>query len=368
MKILRSGKDANEQTQDLRIQGYKPLIPPQILEMELSVPEAAHNTVKKARVDCSKVLSKEDDRIIVVVGPCSIHDPNAALQYGKKLKEIMPQFEKELVIIMRAYFEKPRTTVGWKGLINDPDMDESFNINKGLKMGRKLLIDLNEMGVPVGCELLDTITPQYLGELISWGAIGARTTESQLHRELASGVSFPVGFKNGTDGNAKIAIDAIRAAYHPHHFLGITDQGLASIVVSSVIDNGNKECHIIMRGSNSGPNYESKYVKAIAEDLAKAKVAQNIMVDCSHGNSSKKHENQKIVSKDVSQQLADGDHSIMGVMIESNLREGRQDVPPQGPDFLKFGVSITDACVSFNDTIPMLQELADGVKARRAKK
>ncbi|KAJ9086633.1 3-deoxy-7-phosphoheptulonate synthase [Entomophthora muscae] len=345
MKIFRSGNDTNEPTQDLKIEGYKPLIPPQILEMEIPVSTKARATVKKARDECIRILEGKDDRVVVVVGPCSIHDPNAALEYGKKLREVRSQFEGELLIIMRAYFEKPRTTVGWKGLINDPDMDQSFNINKGLKMGRKLLNDLNEMDIPVGCELLDTITPQ-------------------LHRELASGVSFPVGFKNGTDGNAKIAIDAIHAASHPHHFLGVTDQGLASIVVTK----GNGECHIILRGSNTGPNYESQYVTAIADQLQKSKLPQNIMVDCSHGNSSKKHKNQILVASNLARQIAAGDKSIMGCMIESNLREGRQDVPPEGPDFLKFGVSITDACVSFDDTIPMLTELAEAVKQRRLQK
>jgi len=364
MKIFRAGTEFTEATQDLKIDGYKPLIPPQILEMELPVPTIARQTVLKARQECIDVLNGKDDRVIVVVGPCSIHDPNAALEYGRKLCEARKRFEKDLVIIMRAYFEKPRTTVGWKGLINDPDMDQSFNINKGLKMGRKLLSDLNEMGMPVGCELLDTISPQYMGELISWGAIGARTTESQLHRELASGVSFPVGFKNGTDGNAKIAIDAIQAASYPHHFLGVTDQGLASIVVTK----GNPDCHIILRGSNTGPNYEERFVQAISEQLEKAKLPLNIMVDCSHGNSSKKHENQKLVSRDLANQIANGNSAIIGIMIESNLREGRQDVPKEGPDFLKFGVSITDACVSFNDTMPMLQELADAVQQRRGMK
>lgn len=362
MKIFRSGGADEEATQDLKIAGYKPLIPPQILEMELPVPTKARETVRKARSECVDILTGKDDRLIVVVGPCSIHDPNAALEYGRKLKDALQKFKGELLIIMRAYFEKPRTTVGWKGLINDPDMDESFNINKGLKMGRKLLSELNEMEIPVGCELLDTITPQYMGELISWGAIGARTTESQLHRELASGVSFPVGFKNGTDGNAKIAIDAIHAASHPHHFLGVTDQGLASIVVTK----GNGECHIILRGSNTGPNYEAKYVQSISEQLEKSKLTKNIMVDCSHGNSSKKHDNQKLVSKDLVEQISAGNKAIIGVMIESNLREGRQDVPPEGPDFLKFGVSITDACVSFDDTVPMLAELAEAVQKRRS--
>ncbi|KAI0242649.1 3-deoxy-7-phosphoheptulonate synthase [Massospora cicadina] len=352
MKIFRSGSEDR---------GVQAAHPPQILEMDLPVSSKARATVKRARDECIKIIEGKDDRVIVVVGPCSIHDPNAALEYGRKLRDVRARFEGELVIIMRAYFEKPRTTVGWKGLINDPDMDQSFNINKGLKIGRKLLNDLNELEVPVGCELLDTITPQYLGELIAWGAIGARTTESQLHRELASGVSFPVGFKNGTDGNAKIAIDAIHAASHPHHFLGVTDQGLASIVVTK----GNNECHIILRGSNSGPNYEARFVEAIEGQLEKSKLPKTIMVDCSHGNSNKQHKNQILVASDLSRQIAAGNRAIMGVMIESNLREGRQDVPPEGPDFLKFGVSVTDACVSFEDTVPMLAELAEAVKQRR---
>jgi 3-deoxy-7-phosphoheptulonate synthase len=264
---------------------------------------------------------------------------------------------------MRAYFEKPRTTVGWKGLINDPDLNESYQINKGLRVGRQLLQDLNELGVPVGGELLDTITPQFLGEFFSWGAIGARTTESQLHRELASGVSFPVGFKNGTDGNAKIAIDAIKAASHPHHFLGITHQGLASISVTK----GNEDCHIILRGGNAGPNYEKQYVDKITEELTGAKLTPNIMVDCSHGNSRKKHENQILVAKDLEEQISNGNKDIVGVMIESNLKAGRQDLPPEGADGLKFGVSITDACIAWDDTVNVLKGLAEAIKVRRSK-
>ncbi|KAJ1986808.1 3-deoxy-7-phosphoheptulonate synthase [Dimargaris cristalligena] len=349
---------------DLRIENYDPLLPPQILQLEIPVSDESIATIAKGRDDCAKVLNREDDRVIVVVGPCSIHDVQAALEYGRLLKEAADKYQQDLVIVMRAYFEKPRTTVGWKGLINDPEMNGTFQINKGLRIARKLLCDLTEIGVPVGCELLDTISPQFIGDLISWGAIGARTTESQLHRELASGVSFPVGFKNGTDGNAGIAVDAIRAAAHPHHFLGVTKQGLAAITNTT----GNDLCHIILRGGNGGPNYEQQWVDKIKAQLAKAKLVDNIMVDCSHGNSRKLHSNQILVATDLANQIAAGDHAIVGVMIESNHEEGRQDIPNAdqgGPAALKYGQSVTDACVSWTQTLPMLDELAAAVRQRR---
>ncbi|KAI9226627.1 MAG: 3-deoxy-7-phosphoheptulonate synthase [Piptocephalis tieghemiana] len=346
---------------DLLVDSYDPLIPPQLLQSEVPLTQASKNTIDRGRSEAAAVLRREDDRVIVVVGPCSIHDPKAAMEYGLKLKEVADRLSKDLVIIMRSYFEKPRTTVGWKGLINDPDVDGSFQINKGLRIARKLLCELTDAGIPVGCELLDTISPQFVGDLFSWGAIGARTTESQLHRELASGVSFPVGFKNGTDGNAGIALDAIRASSHAHHFLGVTKQGLAAIINTR----GNPNCHIILRGGNSGPNYEASWVNKTRESMVKAKISPNVMIDCSHGNSQKKHTNQPIVCSNVASQIAAGDADIVGVMIESNLVEGRQDVPAEGPSGLVYGKSITDACVHWDDTVSMLEGLAAAVRTRR---
>ncbi|ORX90115.1 3-deoxy-7-phosphoheptulonate synthase [Basidiobolus meristosporus CBS 931.73] len=353
---------AFEQTDDLRISGYDPLLPPQIIQEEHALNDEARNTVQQGRKNATAVLKGEDDRVLVIVGPCSIHDIEAAKEYAQKLKEVAQKYDNELVVIMRAYFEKPRTTVGWKGLINDPFLDGSFQINKGLRIARQLLIDITSMGVPVGSELLDTISPQFLADLISWGAIGARTTECQLHRELASGVSFPVGFKNGTDGNAGIALDAIRAASHPHHFLGVTKQGLAAITNTS----GNDTCHIILRGGNQGPNYEQQHIASIREELRKTKLREVIMVDCSHGNSSKLHTNQPKVCSNLAQQIATGDKSIVGLMIESNLVAGRQDIPKDGPTALTYGQSITDACVDWDCTVEMLDELAKAVQQRRS--
>ncbi|KAJ1884456.1 3-deoxy-7-phosphoheptulonate synthase [Kickxella alabastrina] len=350
---------------DLRIAGYDPLIPPNILQMEHPLSARSEDVIASGRKQASDILRRKDDRLIVVVGPCSIHDPEATLDYCKNLIVLADELKDDLCIIMRVYFEKPRTTVGWKGLINDPELNDTFQINKGLHVARDLLCKITDLGMPAGCELLDTISPQFLGDLFSWGAIGARTTESQLHRELASGVSFPVGFKNGTDGNATIAVDAIRSASHPHHFLGVTKSGLAAITVTR----GNPMCHIILRGGNSGPNYESQWVSKISEQIKKAKVVDNIMIDCSHGNSSKDHRNQPKVSSDISKQVAAGNQSIIGVMIESNINEGRQDIPLEengGSKALKYGQSITDACVNWEQTIPMLQELAQAVRDRRS--
>ncbi|KAI7825194.1 hypothetical protein BC939DRAFT_396266 [Gamsiella multidivaricata] len=347
--------------EDLRVSGYSALLPPQIIQEEHPMSKVSRKVVSLARQQAAKILRGEDDRLIVIVGPCSIHDPKAALEYAQLLKPVADELSSELLIIMRAYFEKPRTTVGWKGLINDPDINDTFQINKGLRLARSLLCDLTNMGVPVGCELLDTISPQFLADLISWGAIGARTTESQLHRELASGVSFPLGFKNGTDGNITIAVDAIRAAAKPHHFLGVTKQGLAAITNTK----GNELCHLILRGGNGGPNYEKEHIEKVKTGLAKAKLPEVIMVDCSHGNSRKQHRNQTLVSADLANQIRAGDKSIVGLMIESNLVEGRQDVGPQGREGLVYGQSITDACVSWDDTVKMLQDLADAVRVRR---
>ncbi|CAO3630673.1 unnamed protein product [Cunninghamella echinulata] len=324
--------------------------------------EKSQETVKQARKEASAILTGQDDRLIIIVGPCSIHDTQAAREYCQRLLKVKEELKGELLIIMRSYFEKPRTTVGWKGLINDPDIDNSYNINKGLRVGRKLLCELTDTGMPVAVELLDTISPQYLADLMSWGAIGARTTESQLHRELASGVSFPVGFKNGTDGNVKVAIDGIGSASSPHHFLGVTKQGTVSITHTT----GNPDCHVILRGGNDGPNFEKEHIEKSKEQMIKAKLRPNIMVDCSHGNSNKDHRNQPKVSANLAEQIAAGETAIIGLMIESHINEGKQSVPAEGPAALKYGVSITDACVDFESTVDMLHVLAKAVKTRRS--
>ncbi|KAI7898640.1 3-deoxy-7-phosphoheptulonate synthase [Cokeromyces recurvatus] len=349
---------------DLRITGYNALLTPAFLQEEFPISKKSEETSKLARDECSNILQGKDDRLIVIVGPCSIHDTEAAKDYCRRLLKVKERLQDELVIIMRSYFEKPRTTVGWKGLINDPDINNSYDINKGLRIGRRLLCDLTDMGMPVAVELLDTISPQYLSDLMSWGAIGARTTESQLHRELASGVSFPVGFKNGTDGNVRIAVDGIQSASSPHHFLGVTKNGTVSITHTT----GNPDCHIILRGSNSGPNYTKEYVDKARAVCETAGMRPNIMIDCSHGNSCKDHRNQPKVCKDLAQQITAGDDALIGVMIESNINEGKQSVPKEGPASLKYGVSITDACVDFATTEQMLEGLAEAVKARRALK
>eukprot|EP00834_Sanchytrium_tribonematis_P005386 NODE_323_length_9725_cov_0.840536.p3 type:complete len:365 gc:universal NODE_323_length_9725_cov_0.840536:5363-4269(-) len=347
---------------DTRITHYTPLIQPELLKHEVPQSEKSKNTVVRGRVESVNAIQGNTDKVLVIVGPCSIHDTDAAIEYCKFLLPLKEKFKDELVICMRAYFEKPRTTVGWKGLINDPDLNESFQINKGLRVARKLLQDLTELGMPVGCELLDTISPQYLAEYISWGAIGARTTESQLHRELASGVSFPVGFKNGTDGRLNIAIDAIRASNCSHHFLGITMQGLAAITNTL----GNPDCHIILRGGAKGTNFDSKSVKDATLELEKAGLKSKLMIDCSHGNSSKDFRRQPVVLNDICEQISSGSDKVVGVMIESNLREGRQDLK-SGKEDLEYGVSITDACVNLVTTEQMLGDLAQAVKSRRSK-
>ncbi|CAO3592587.1 unnamed protein product [Absidia cylindrospora] len=324
--------------------------------------ETSQQTVSKARSEASAILRGEDDRLIAIVGPCSIHDTHAAKEYCQKLIAAREHVKGELLIIMRSYFEKPRTTVGWKGLINDPDIDNSYNINKGLRVGRQLLCELTDAGMPVAVELLDTISPQYLADLMSWGAIGARTTESQLHRELASGVSFPVGFKNGTDGNVKVAIDGIGSANAPHHFLGVTKQGTVSVTHTT----GNPDCHVILRGSTGGANFEKDHIVGAKAQMIKAGLRPNIMVDCSHGNSNKDHRNQPKVSENLCQQIIAGETAIVGLMIESHINEGKQNVPSEGPAALKYGVSITDACVDFDSTVEMLQGLSNAVKSRRS--
>ena len=346
-------------TDDLRICGIKEVIPPAQVHDEMPINDTAAQTTLRARADIHRILTGLDDRLLVVVGPCSIHDPIAALEYARLLKAIKDELEDDLVIVMRVYFEKPRTTVGWKGLINDPDLDSSFNINKGLRIARKLLVDVNTLGMPAATEYLDLITPQYVSDLIAWGAIGARTTESQGHRELSSGVSCPIGFKNSTDGTIKIAIDAIRAAKSPHHFLSLTKAGHSAIFSTT----GNEDVHIILRGGNGKPNYDAASVEQVAEGLVEAKLKPIIMIDFSHSNSLKQCQRQLIVGEDVAGQIANGDHRIMGVMIESHLKGGNQIVV-EGQE-LTYGQSITDACLSWDDTAPLLRKLAIAVQNRR---
>lgn len=350
--------------EDRRVKATRPLIPPQILQEDLPLTLNAAQTVLEARRAAENILRSNDDRLLVVVGPCSVHNIDHALEYAKLLKEYADQAKDDLLIIMRVYFEKPRTTVGWKGLINDPDMNGSFQINKGLRLGRTLLLDVANMGLPAGCEFLDTITPQYTADLVSWGAIGARTTESQVHRELVSALSMPTGFKNSTDGTVGIAIDACRAASRPHVFLSVGKGGLSSIVETE----GNPDVHVILRGGSSGPNYGAEFVRDCGEKMLKAGFPPKIMIDCSHGNSQKQHQRQIDVAEDIARQLESGDTSqyIMGVMLESNLVEGRQDIPASGPAGLKYGVSVTDACVSWEQTVPVLNRLREGVQGRRA--
>jgi len=345
-------------TDDLRIKEIKELSPPSHVIREFPCTDKASQTVHDARNAVHRILHGMDDRLAVVIGPCSIHDPVAARDYAQRLAAERARLATELEIVMRVYFEKPRTTVGWKGLINDPDLDGSFRINHGLRLARELLLQINETGLPAGCEYLDMITPQYLADLVSWGAIGARTTESQVHRELASGLSCPVGFKNGTDGNVRIATDAIKAAQQPHHFLSVTKGGHSAIVSTR----GNEDCHIILRGGNQ-PNFDSASVRAVSEELAGRGLAQRLMIDASHANSLKKYENQLAVCRDVAAQLGAGEERIFGVMIESNLVAGRQDLVPGHP--LAYGQSITDACLGWDDSVAALQILAEGVRQRR---
>ncbi len=349
-----------QNTDDARIAGYRPLIPPAILTEELPLSEQASNTVASARQAAAAIVRGADDRLLVVVGPCSIHDPKAALEYADHLQGAMRELSDALCIVMRVYFEKPRTTIGWKGLINDPHLDGSFDINNGLRAARRLLLDLAQRGIPAGSEFLDVITPQFIADLIAWGAIGARTTESQIHRELASGSSMPIGFKNGTDGSVQIAIDAIGAARHPHHFLSVTKQSIAAIVSTS----GNDTCHLILRGSNSGPNHDAQSIEAAAAALRAADLRDRLMVDCSHGNSLKDHRRQPEVARELCQQIAAGSQSICGVMLESHLKEGKQSHHAATP--LVYGQSITDACMSWAMTEPVLHELADAVRQRRS--
>ncbi len=349
-----------QRTDDLRIKEIKELVPPAHVLREFPVSEQAAQITYDTRQAIHRILHGADDRLLVIMGPCSIHDVKAAKEYAGKLKEAKDRCAEDLLIVMRVYFEKPRTTVGWKGLINDPKLDGSFNINEGIRIARELLLDSNDMGMPAGCEFLDMITPQYIADLVAWGAIGARTTESQIHRELASGLSCPVGFKNGTDGNIKIAVDAIRAAQSPHHFLSVTKGGHSAIVSTA----GNEDCHIILRGGKQ-PNYDAASVDAAAKGLAEAGLAQRLMVDFSHANSSKNPQKQLDVGQDVARQIAGGEDRIFGIMAESHLKAGRQDLLPGKP--LVYGQSITDGCLGWEDSRKLLDSLAEAVRKRRVK-
>jgi 3-deoxy-7-phosphoheptulonate synthase len=348
-----------QRTRDLRVDSFRPLISPSILLEELPLSEEGSATVARARGEVSRILAGQDDRLVVIVGPCSIHDPAAARDYAGRLKALSDRLAADLCIVMRVYFEKPRTTVGWKGLINDPRLDGSFKINEGLRLARRLLLDFAEQGLPAGCEFLDPISPQFTSDLVSWGAIGARTTESQVHRELASGLSMPVGFKNGTDGGMQIAIDAVRAAAHPHSFLGVTEEGLCAIVSTR----GNPDCHVILRGGQTGPNYDAASVQKTLSAVRDARLPARLMIDTSHGNSEKDHRRQPLVGHEIAAQVAQGEMGIFGVMMESFLVDGRQDLREGVP--LVYGRSITDGCVSWDATVPMLEELAEAVRARR---
>jgi 3-deoxy-7-phosphoheptulonate synthase len=348
-------------TSDLRIREMKELMPPVDLLHEFPCSEQAAMLTTNTRQSIHRILHGADDRLLVIIGPCSIHDIQAAKEYAIRLKAERQKYHRDLEIVMRIYFEKPRTTIGWKGLINDPDLDGSFKINKGLRTARKLLLDINEIGMPAGCEFLDMITPQYIADLVSWGAIGARTTESQTHRELASGLSCPVGFKNGTDGNIKIAIDAIKAASQPHHFLSVTREGHSAIIST----NGNEDCHMILRGGKQ-PNYDAENVDKACNDISKSGLAQYLMIDASHANSSKKADNQIPVCANIASQIEGGDSRIIGVMIESHLIGGRQDLKPG--QALTYGQSITDGCIDWEQSVKVLESLSNAVRTRRVEK
>ncbi|ORX83535.1 3-deoxy-7-phosphoheptulonate synthase [Anaeromyces robustus] len=356
--------DSINELDNRRIDKIRPLIPPQILMEDYPLTEKAYYTVANSRKAIENAMDGKDDRLVVIVGPCSIHDVNAAKEYANKLKEVNEKVKDDLLIIMRVYFEKPRTIVGWKGLINDPYLDGSYQINKGLKIGRKLLLYVTELGLPTAVEFLDTISPQYIGDLVSWGAVGARTTESQIHRELASGLSCPIGFKNGTDGNFQVAIDGIRAASASHCFLSVTKQGISAIVETT----GNSYGHIILRGGKKLTNYDEKSISDCASHLLAHNLPTKIMIDMSHGNSCKQFKKQLDVGKEICRQLKEADTSneILGVMIESNLVEGRQNIPKEGKEHLVYGQSITDSCIGWEDTEKLIYELQEASKVRRA--
>jgi len=348
------------QTDDLRIDELRPLLPPAILMEELPATDEVGQRVSEHREQIGRILTGDDDRLLAVVGPCSIHDPVAALEYARSLQPVAEELRDDLIVVMRVYFEKPRTIIGWKGLINDPRLDGSFAINEGLRAARRFLLDVIGLGLPAGSEFLDPVSPQFYADLVAWGAIGARTSESQVHRELASGLSMPVGFKNGTDGTVQLAIDAIASSAHPHHFLSVTKQGVAAIVSTR----GNGECHVILRGGSNGPNYDRPSVEAVTAQLTSAGLPPRLMIDCSHANSSKDHERQPAVVADICEQVADGGRDVAGVMIESFLVDGNQDHTKT--DRLVYGQSITDKCLGWDRTEPLLRDLADAVRKRRS--
>ncbi len=348
-----------QRTDDLRITETRPLIPPAILLEEIPVSETASNVVSDARRAVSDVIAGRDPRLVVIAGPCSVHDTRAALEYASRLKALADRYAGHLLVLMRSYFEKPRTSVGWKGLINDPDLDESFHINKGLRLARQLLLDVNDLGLPTASEFLDVQIPQHIADLTSWVAIGARTTESQVHRELASGLSMPVGFKNGTDGNTQTAVDAVLAARSPHWFPSVTKQGVSAIFHTT----GNESCHVILRGgSRTGPNFDAEHVAEVCARLVKHKLPDTVMIDCSHGNSHKDHTKQQIAAASICEQVAAGSWSVFGAMIESHLVEGRQEYVPGKPAV--YGQSITDACISIEQTEPIFEQLAAAQQKR----
>ncbi|MGE3958972.1 MAG: 3-deoxy-7-phosphoheptulonate synthase [Vicinamibacterales bacterium] len=348
-----------QRTDDLRITETRPLIPPAILIEEIPVSETASNVVSDARKAVSEVIAGRDPRLVVIAGPCSIHDTKAALEYAARLKALADRYRGHLIVLMRSYFEKPRTSVGWKGLINDPDLDESFHINKGLRLARKLLLDVNDLGLPTASEFLDVQIPQHIADLTSWVAIGARTTESQVHRELASGLSMPVGFKNGTDGNTQTAVDAVLAARSPHWFPSVTKQGVSAIFHTT----GNESCHVILRGgSRTGPNFDEKHVAEVCAKLAKHRLPDTVMIDCSHGNSHKDHTKQCLAAASICEQVAAGSWQVFGAMLESHLVEGRQEYVPGQPSV--YGQSITDACISIEQTEPLLEQFAEAQQRR----
>jgi len=358
--------DKTSQTDDERIQDITVLPPPEHLIRFFPISGTkVESLITQTRQNIHNIMGGQDDRLLVIIGPCSIHNPEAALDYARRLKAVREQYKDTLEVVMRVYFEKPRTTVGWKGLINDPYLDESYRIDEGLRIARQLLIEINRVGVPAASEFLDVISPQYIGDLISWGAIGARTTESQVHRELASGISAPIGFKNGTDGNIRIATDAIQSASRGHHFLSVHKNGQVAIVNTA----GNKDCHVILRGGKA-PNYDAASVAAACKDLEAAKLPATLMVDCSHANSSKQHEKQKDVARDIAAQIAGGSRSVFGVMVESHINAGAQKFTPgkDEPSALEYGKSITDACLGWDDSVAVLGELSAAVQARRGRK
>lgn len=358
------GKDAQPMIDDVHIRKIGALVPPGCIIEEAPVSETLAKQIMETRQAVADIINGKDDRLLIIVGPCSIHDVKAAKEYALKLRSVAQEHKQDLMLIMRVYFEKPRTTVGWKGLINDPDLDGSFKINKGLRLGRQLLMDVNELGLGCAVEFLDTISPQYIADLVSWGAIGARTTESQMHRELASGLSMPIGFKNGTTGDCQVAIDAIKAAGHEHSFLSVTKQGVSAIIHTT----GNPNTHIILRGGKDGTNYDAESVNAAGAKMESSGVHPAIMVDCSHANSQKNHNNQPIVSKAVAAQVTAASPYVCGLMIESHINAGAQKLNPGTtfPGTLKYGVSVTDACIDFATTLDVLAELAASVQARRA--